>query len=96
MSIHVTDSDGVETFPEPVDPDQAPDESAQNREITAAINAAILSLPIDLREALTLFVYEGLGYTEIAGLSGCSPKAVETRIYRARQILKEQLKDLRA
>ena len=33
---------------------------------------------------------------EIAELTGCSSKAVETRIYRARQILKEQLKDLRS
>lgn len=60
------------------------------------MNAAILSLAVDLREALTLFVHEGLGYAEIAELTRCSPKAVETRIYRARQILKEQLKDLMA
>ncbi len=96
VSIHATDTDGVETFPESIDPDQTPDESASSREITAAVNAAIFSLPIDLREALTLFIHEGLGYSEIADLSGCSPKAVETRIYRARQILKEQLKELRA
>ena len=60
------------------------------------VNRAILSLPLDLREALTLFVHEGLAYAEIAELARCSPKAVETRICRARQILREQLKDLRA
>lgn len=36
-----------------------------------------------------------LSYAEIAELGLCSAKAVETRIYRARQILREQLKDLR-
>lgn len=35
--------------------------------------------------------YQELGYEEIAGTSGCSPKAVETRLYRARKILREAL-----
>jgi RNA polymerase sigma-70 factor (ECF subfamily) len=59
------------------------------------VNRAVLALPLDLREALTLFVHEDLGYADIAGILGCSTKAVETRIYRARQILKDQLKGLR-
>ena len=96
VSIHATDSDGAETFPETVAPDQTPEESAKARETAAAVDQAILSLPIELRESLTLFVYEDLAYTEIATLSHCTPKAVETRIYRARQLLKEKLKDLRA
>jgi RNA polymerase sigma-70 factor (ECF subfamily) len=37
-----------------------------------------------------------MGYAEIASVADCSPKAVETRIYRARQILKERLNHLRA
>ena len=49
---------------------------------------ALVALPLDLRQAIILFVYEGMGYAEIAGIAGCSPKAVETRIYRARQLLK--------
>ena len=64
------------------------------REKSVVVNAAILALPLDLREALTLFVHEEMSYAQIAELTGCSPKAVETRIYRARLILKEQLKDL--
>lgn len=54
---------------------------------------AFLFLPSDLREAMSLFVYEGMGYSEIASISQCSQKAVETRIYRARQILKERLSE---
>jgi len=96
VSLDATDADGAESFPEPADPRQSPGETALSREKSAAVNRAILSLAADLREALVLFIHEGLGYAEIAELTGCSTKAVETRIYRARQILKEQLKDLRS
>ena len=81
---------------DPADPQPTPAEAALAREQSAAVHRAILALPLDLREALSLFIYEDLGYAEIAALSQCTPKAVETRIYRARQILKEQLKDLRS
>ena len=96
VSIDAADSDGEAAFPEIADGGRTPNEVAVAHEKAAAVNRALLALPMDLREALTLFVHEGLGYAEIAGLSGCSAKAVETRIYRARQILKEQLKDLRS
>ena len=86
--------DGTEHFPEPADPGQSPAEAVLTREKSVVVNAAILALPLDLREALTLFVHEEMSYAQIAELTGCSPKAVETRIYRARLILKEQLKDL--
>ena len=41
-----------------------------------------------------LFEYEELSYEEIAGVLQCSPKAVETRLYRARKILREKLERL--
>ena len=56
-----------------------------------AVKAAIMDLPPDLREAVLLFEYEELSHAEIAKIAGCSPKAVETRLYRARQILKGSL-----
>jgi RNA polymerase sigma-70 factor (ECF subfamily) len=73
-----------------------PDEAARAAETSREVHAAFLALPADLREAMTLFIHEGMSYAEIATVGVCSPKAVETRIYRARQILKERLKDLRA
>jgi len=94
VSLDATDADGSGIYAEPVDPNQTPEQAAIAREKSATIHRAILSLPPELREALTLFIHEGLSYAEIANLSRCSAKAVETRIYRARQILKEQLKDL--
>ena len=94
VSLDATDSDGSSIYGEPID-SKTPEQSALAYEKSAAINRAVLALPTELREAITLFIYEGLGYAEIAELSRCSAKAVETRIYRARQVLKEQLKDLR-
>jgi RNA polymerase sigma-70 factor, ECF subfamily len=95
VSLDAFDSDGGAIHAETPAPEASPEEAALAREKSAAIHRAIQGLPPDLREALTLFVHEGLGHAEIARLSRCSVKAVETRIYRARQILKEQLKDLR-
>lgn len=95
VSLDALEPAGSTACAEPTDPNPSPGETAITREVSAAVQRAILSLAPDLREALTLFIYEGLGYAEIAQLSRCSAKAVETRIYRARQILKEQLKDLR-
>lgn len=95
VSFDAIDADGGGILPEPTDDNPSPGEAALARESSASVRRAILSLAPDMREALTLFIYEGLGYAEIAELSRCSTKAVETRIYRARQILKEVLKDLR-
>jgi len=94
VSLDATDTDGTGISAEPVDRNQTPGEAAESAEKMRAVHAGFQQLPADLREAMTLFIYEGMGYAEIASISGCSQKAVETRIYRARQILKEQLKDL--
>lgn len=90
------DADDIPSLPEPASTAASPDQSAVSHEIQDQVRAAILTLPDDLREALLLFTHEQLGYAEIDRITHCSPKAVETRIYRARQILKERLKHLRA
>lgn len=95
VSLDSTDTDGEVFYSEPVDPKQTPGEEAIGREKSEIVNRAILALALDLREALMLFIHEGMSYAQIAELTHCSPKAAETRIYRARLILKEQLKELR-
>lgn len=74
-------------------PDQAPlpHERLQAEERTETIRRAVAALPEELRQALVLYEYEDRGHTEIAGILGCSAKAVETRIYRARQQLRSAL-----
>lgn len=88
------EKDGVPMLAEAADPGQTPEEAAASAERLRAVNAAFQALPDDLREAMTLFIHEGMGYAEISSVTGCSVKAAETRIYRARQILKEKLKDI--
>lgn len=96
VSLDANKESGEAFLPGAPDSGASPGELVIAREKADAVNQAVLSLPFDLREALTLFVHEGMGYAEIAELTRCTVKAVETRIYRARQILKEQLKDLRS
>jgi RNA polymerase sigma-70 factor (ECF subfamily) len=61
---------------------------AVRHEQIAAVQKAVAALPLDLRTALVLFEYEGQSMAEIAEALGCTPKAVENRLYRARQQLK--------
>lgn len=60
-------------------------------ERAAVVREAVSHLPDDLREALVLFEYEEMSYDQIAKIQGCSAKAVETRLYRARAILRKRL-----
>ena len=74
-----------------LDPSQSPDDATASREQVRAVQRAIAALPDDLREALVLSVYHDLPHAEIAAALGCSAKAVELRIYRARQQLRAAL-----
>ena len=56
------------------------------------VKDAVTALPPELREAVLLFEYEDLSHEQISKLAGCSKKAVETRLYRARALLREKLR----
>ena len=64
----------------------------ERAEVAAAVRDAIAALPPDLREAIVLFEYEHLSHAEIAAIVGATPKAIETRIHRAREKLRGALK----
>lgn len=64
----------------------------ERKELAAAIRVAIAGLPADLRESIVLSEYEQLSHAEIARIVGATPKAVETRIYRAKEKLRTALK----
>ena len=70
----------------------APNEQALATERAAAVHAAVGKLPEDLREAMVLCEWEELSMAEAATILGTTPKAVESRLYRARQLLRERLK----
>ena len=68
-----------------------PEEKLIGGERAAAVRAAIAKLPEDLRTVILLFEYEEQSQQEIAAVLNCTPKAVEMRLYRARQELRERL-----
>ncbi len=72
--------------------DPAPNEQALAAERVAAVRAAVNKLPEDLRAAVVLCEWEELSTAKAAEILKTTPKAVESRLYRARQILREKLK----
>ncbi|HMD60849.1 MAG TPA: sigma-70 family RNA polymerase sigma factor [Opitutaceae bacterium] len=72
-------------------PEAAPDAALAQDEALEAVRAAVDALPHDLKVAVLLHHYERLSYREIAAVARCSERGVETRLYRARQLLRRQL-----
>ena len=65
----------------------APEEALARVEWLAGLDAALDALPPQLREPLEQFAFENRGQAEIASALGCTTKAVEGRVYHARQRL---------
>src|SRR5437870_10853415 len=63
----------------------------ETREIGDRIAVAVAELPEDQRTAIVLAEYHGMSYAEIAGVMRCSEKSVESRLYRAKQTLRQRL-----
>ena len=70
----------------------APNDEALAAERAAAVRLAVSKLPEDLREAVVLCEWEERSVAEAAIVLETTPKAVESRLYRARGILRERLK----
>jgi RNA polymerase sigma-70 factor (ECF subfamily) len=70
----------------------APNEQALTAERAKAVRVAVSKLPEDLREAMVVCEWEERSVAEAAAILETTPKAVESRLYRARQILRARLK----
>lgn len=70
-----------------------PDAALEYDEARTAVRAAIDRLPHDLKITVLLHHYEHLSYREIGAITRCSERGVETRLYRARQRLRQELAD---
>lgn len=68
-----------------------PHDDLEKDEAVLALRHAIDALPHELKTTLLLHHYENLSYREIGVITGCSERGVETRLYRAKQRLREQL-----
>ncbi len=76
--------------------DSAPSQAKviDRKEKSELIQAAIARLPEEQKTVVVLRDVEGLLYDEIARITGYNPGTVRSRLARARQTLKEQLKGL--
>lgn len=92
VSLETSGDDGrpgvAETLPAP---GRSPDEQAECAEKQAAVRNAVADLPDELREAIVLCELEDRSLAEAAGILATTVKAVESRLYRARQQLRTRL-----
>ena len=86
------EASGAEFGEQLIDEKLIPSESMQLAERAEEVRKAIAGLPKELRTPLILAEYEELSQAEIGEVLNCSIKAVETRVYRARKQLRENLK----
>jgi RNA polymerase sigma-70 factor, ECF subfamily len=63
----------------------------QGKQLSAILQDLVAALPAKLRDPLTLSTLEELTPAEIAAVLGANEAAVRSRIFRARQILKQKL-----
>jgi RNA polymerase sigma-70 factor (ECF subfamily) len=71
-----------------------PEDSTLGAELSEHVRTALDSLSPSLRMPVILYDIEGLAYGEIAKVLGIAEGTVKSRIHRARQALRDNLKDL--
>jgi RNA polymerase sigma-70 factor, ECF subfamily len=71
--------------------EEIPSALASRSELGKLVKEEIEKLPHDLKTAILLFAYDDLSHAEIGVILGCTPKAVETRLYRVRKLLAKRL-----
>lgn len=66
-------------------------ENLQNKELGMKLNLAIESLPDELKEVFVLREIDDLPYKELAKILQCSEGTIKSRLFRAREKLKEKI-----
>ncbi len=79
-------------FPEQTD-GASPDRMLGRKELAERIRAALEQLPFDQRTAIVLREIDGLSYEEIGFSLGVAVGTVKSRLARAREALRAQLRD---
>jgi RNA polymerase sigma-70 factor (ECF subfamily) len=75
--------------------DALPDRVLAQKELAARLQAALDHLPFDQRTAIVLREIDGLSYEEIAYSLGVAVGTVKSRLTRARQALRLELREAR-
>ncbi len=84
----------VEKGYNPATTDLGPMEQLLDEESQRRFYKAVEALPVQHRAAFVLRHFEGMNYAEIASSLKIPPGTVDSRLFRARQLLLEELKDL--
>jgi RNA polymerase sigma-70 factor (ECF subfamily) len=86
------EDDTVESVPEPATQEDSRGHAEQT-ERTERLNQALALLPAKQRAVLALREIQGLSYDEIARVTGIPTGTVMSRLYHARRLLAQKLKD---
>ena len=76
-----------------VPPSDDPRHLLDLKTLSADLDTAIRSLPSDLRTAFILQELQGISQVDIAAIQNCTVKAVERRLARARETLRDLLRE---
>lgn len=79
-------------FPEIPSAVESPFEHVGNKEIQAAVEACLQTIEPDFREALVLRDIQQYSYAEVGAILGLAEGTVKSRLFRAREAMKECLK----
>lgn len=69
----------------------SPEATTEARDLNREVRRCLLALPVELRTVVVLRDLEGLEYREIAAVLGLPLGTVQSRLHRARNLLKEKL-----
>jgi RNA polymerase sigma-70 factor (ECF subfamily) len=86
--------DPEKAMAEPASPAAGADENVQSAQIGLRLERLIAALPEKLRQPLILSTIEEMTPREVAAILGINEAAVRSRVFRARQILREKLEGM--
>ena len=72
----------------------SPERGMRSKEIQQQVQAALEKIAPEHRQVAVLRHIEGLSYTEMSEILGCAEGTIKSRLHRARQELREYLREL--
>ncbi len=92
-SIEIDDAEYFEDGDE-LRTQETPETALMTKQIAQTVNDTVMTLPEELKTAITLREIEGLSYEEIATIMQCPIGTVRSRIFRARETIAGKLRPL--
>lgn len=77
---------------QPPPPATPPSDDLDRSELAATLAAAVNRLPENQRSAILLAEYEGATATDIGSVLGCSSRAAESLLFRARAAVRDEIR----